>query len=87
MDVSTERLAGQLRYLFEDDPALRHASPEDLLERLNHDDRFARARQRYPLPSDAEIRERVGEFDERFTLDHVRDALARLHADPGAEDE
>jgi len=78
MDVSIDRLAGQLRYLFEDDPALRQAPVEQLRERLNHDDRFARARQKYPLRSDAEIRESVHEFDERITLDEVRQAVAQI---------
>ena len=78
MDISIDRLAGQLRYVFEDDPALRSASAEQLAERLNHDDRFARARQKYPLQSDSEIRERVSEFESRITSEHIREALARL---------
>ena len=60
-------LAGQLTYLFEDDPSLRSASDDAVAARLNHDDRFARARERYPLASDAEIAEKVDEFDERIT--------------------
>ena len=76
MDVSTERLAGQLRYLFEDDPDLRHASAEQLCERLNHDDRFARAREKYPMRSDQEIKEHASEFDDRFRVSDVRAALA-----------
>jgi hypothetical protein len=75
---SPDRLRGQLEYLFEDDPALRHASPEQLAERLNHDDRWARARARYPLDSDAELRGRLGEFDDRLTVDEIRAALARV---------
>ena len=82
MDVSIERLAGQLRYLFEDDPGLRQTSAEALAQRLNHDDRFARARQQYPLRSDREIKEHIDEFDERITVDDVRAALERVQADP-----
>jgi hypothetical protein len=75
---SPDRLRGQLEYLFEDDPALRHASAEQLTERLNHDDRWARARARYPLDSDDELRGKLGEFDDRLTVDEVRTALARV---------
>ena len=38
---SVSRLAGQIEYLFEDRPELRSASVDELVERLNHDDRFA----------------------------------------------
>ena len=82
MEVSIERLAGQLRYLFEDNPELRHASPEQLSERLNHDDRFARAREKYPIRSDREIKDRVGEFDDRITVPDVRAALELVDRDP-----
>ena len=77
-EVSIERLAGQLRYLLEDHPELR-SSPDALAERLNHDDRFARTRERYPLLSDAEIAAKVDETEARITPDHVRQALDRLH--------
>jgi hypothetical protein len=75
---SPDRLRGQLEYLFDDDPALRHASAEQLTERLNHDDRWARARARYPLDSDDELRPKLGEFADRLTVDEVRSALARV---------
>ena len=78
MEPTPGRLAGQLRYLFEDHPELRGASPDELATRLNHDDRFARAREKYPLRSDAEIAERVHEFEERITPDQVRAALAQI---------
>jgi hypothetical protein len=71
-------LAGQLSYLFEDDPSLRTASDEDVAARLNHNDRFARARERYPLATDEEIAERVAEFDERITPDAVREARTQV---------
>lgn len=70
-------LAGQLSYLFEDDPSLRTASDEVVAARLSRNDRFARARERYPLATDAEIAEKVDEFDERITPELVRRARAR----------
>jgi len=82
MDVSPERLAGQLRYLFEDNPQLRDASPEQLCERLNHDDRFARAREKYPMRGDHEISDRVDEFEDRITVSDVRAALALVEREP-----
>jgi len=82
MDVSVERLTGQLRYLFEDDPGLRGASAEQLCERLNHDDRFARAREKYPLRSDHEIKDKVTEFDDRITVHEVRQALSQVDPEP-----
>lgn len=78
MEPSIDRLAGQLGYLLEDRPELRSASPEQLAERLNHDDRFARARERYPLLSDAEVADKVDEFEARITPAHVRQALEHL---------
>jgi hypothetical protein len=75
---SVDRIAGQLSYLFEDRPELRNASPEQLAERLNHDDRYARARERYPFESDAEVAGKIDEFDERITVDDVRAALEKL---------
>ncbi len=75
---SPDRLRGQLEYLFEDDPALRHAPAEQLAERLNHDDRWARARARYPLDSDAELQGKLGEFDDRITVDEVDTARSRV---------
>jgi len=77
-EISVGKLAGQLDYLFEDEPELRRAPVEQLVERLNHDDRFARARSTYPLESDDEIRRRVAEFPERITRGHVEAALRRL---------
>jgi transposase len=74
------RLTGQLRYLFEDEPALRHASSESLAARLNHDDRFSRARARYPLETDDEVRAHIDEFDERIRASDVETALAQLTA-------
>ena len=75
---SASVLAGQLTYLFEDEPALRDASDDDLAARLNRNDRFARARQRYPMRSDAEIKDKVAEFDDRITPAMVREARSHL---------
>jgi len=75
---SVSILAGQLSYLFEDHPHLATASDEEVAAHLNHDDRFARARERYPLASDGEIAQRVAEFDERITPDAVRQARAHM---------
>jgi hypothetical protein len=74
-------LAGQLSYLFEDDPSLRSASDEDVAARLNRNDRFARARERYPLASDAEIAEKVTEFDERITPALVAEARGHMRGE------
>jgi transposase len=72
-------LAGQLAYLFEDRPELRRASSAQLAERLNHEDRFARTRSKYPLETDEEVRGHLDEFPARITIDAVDAALARLH--------
>jgi len=75
---SIRTLAGQLAYLFEDDPDLRTASDEDIATRLNTSDRYARARERYPMHTDAEVEERVGEFDDRITAAAVREARGQI---------
>ena len=82
MGPSVDRLVGQLGYLFEEQPELRSAPVEQLVERLNREDRYARAWQRYPLASDDEIAARVDEFEARITASDVRAALARVRADP-----
>ncbi len=41
-------IAGQLRYLFEERPRLAEGTAAELAEQLNHEDRFARARNAYP---------------------------------------
>jgi hypothetical protein len=78
MEPSVSRLAGQLGYLFEDEPAMRQASPAALAERLNREDRYARARSKYPMATDAEIADHVGKFEDRITEDMVRAALAQV---------
>lgn len=79
MDPSPARLAGQLGYLFEDEPDLQQAPAEELADRLNYDDRYARAREHYPDVSDAAVRSHLDEFPPRITIDDVRAALERLH--------
>jgi hypothetical protein len=78
---STGLLAGQLGYLFEERPELRRATPEQLAERLNHEDRYARARARYPLETDAEVTAHIDEFPARITAADVEAALAQSHDD------
>lgn len=75
---STSRLAGQLDYLFEDRPELRGAPISVLTDRLNHEDRYARARARYPLETDAEVAAHVDEFPARISEADVHAALAHL---------
>ena len=78
---STGLLAGQLGYLFEERPELRRAMPEQLAERLNHEDRYARARAKYPLETDAEVAAHIDEFPARITATDVEATLALLHDD------
>ena len=78
VEPSVERLAGQLSYLLEDHPELRNASPDAIAERLNHDDRFARAREHYPLLSDEAVARKLDEFEARITPAQVTEALGRL---------
>jgi hypothetical protein len=73
---SVSKLAGQLVYMFEDDPALRDTPVEQLRDRLALEDRIARARHTYPNDNDAEIQARLGEFDDRVTTADFVDAIA-----------
>jgi hypothetical protein len=75
---SVGRLAGQLGYLFEERPDLAAATAEALADQLNHEDRYARARARYPVESDQEVREHIDEFPPRITVEDVRAARAQL---------
>jgi hypothetical protein len=74
------RLAGQLGYLFEERPELRRASVQTLVDQLNHEDRYARARAKYAVETDAFVRDHVDEFDARITPDMVERALQQLRA-------
>jgi hypothetical protein len=49
---AVQRLAGQLDYLFEEEPSLRDAPVARLVDRLNRGDRMARARAEQPLERD-----------------------------------
>jgi hypothetical protein len=75
---STAILAGQLAYLFEDDPGLAHASDDELAARLNHNDRFARAREKNPVASDDEVAAVSAQLDDRITPAAVRAARAAI---------
>ena len=82
---SVGKLAGQLGYMFEDDPSLRHAPVAQLVARLNEEDRLARAIARYPNEPDAEIHRRLAEFHDRIGAVDVEQArhqaLAQLDDD------
>ena len=74
---TVSKLAGQLGYMFEDDPRLRTAPVEQLAARLNLEDRLARAIARYPLHTDAEIRAHLDEFEDRIPVADVAEARRR----------
>ena len=79
---SVSILAGQLEYMFEDDPTLRDAPIAQLVARLNEEDRWARAIAQYPNRSDAEVHAHLAEFHDRIgavDVEHARqEALERL---------
>ena len=78
---SVSRIAGQLGYLFEERPRLKQATAEELADQLNHEDRYARARQRYVLESDDFVREHIDEFPPRITIGMVEQALQQVDTD------
>lgn len=73
-------LAGQLGYLFDDEPELKDASAAALAERLDHDDRWSRARRAYPpdTATDDEVRTHLGEFPSRITVAMIEQALQQV---------
>lgn len=75
---SVSQLVGQLGYLFDDEPELRDAPVQDLLDRFNREDRFARARRAFPLATDEEIARKVGEFEDRIAFDRFVEALRQV---------
>ena len=77
---SVSRLAGQLEYLFEEHPELRHASVAELVARLNTEDRWARAITRYPNRSDAEVHSHLAEFHDRIGAVEVEEARQQVLA-------
>jgi len=76
-------LAGQLGYMFEDDPSLRHAPVAQLVARLNEEDRLARAIAKYPNHTDAEIHAHVAEFHDRIGAVDVEKARQQALARAG----
>jgi hypothetical protein len=80
---SVSRIAGQLGYLFEERPRLKQATAEELADQLNHEDRFARARQQYVLESDDFVREHIDEFPPRITAEMVEQALRQVDTGDG----
>jgi hypothetical protein len=81
---SVSQLVGQLGYVFDDEPELRDAPMQELLDRFNREDRFARARRAYPLATDDEIARKVVEFEDRIAVDRFVEALRQVR---GADDE
>jgi hypothetical protein len=75
---STSRLAGQLGYLFDERPELRRAPVQTLVDQLNHEDRYARARAKYAVEPDAFVRAHIDEFEPRITPEMVEAALRQL---------
>jgi hypothetical protein len=83
---SVSILAGQLEYMFEDDPELRDAPVAHLVARLNEEDRWARAIAMYPNRSDAEVHSHLAEFHDRIGAVEVEQARQQVLArtDPEA---
>ena len=73
-------LAGQLEYMFEDDPELRDAPVAQLVARLNEEDRWARAIATYPNRSDAEVHSHLAEFHDRIGAVEVEQARQQVRA-------
>ena len=83
---SIGRLAGQLGYMFDDDPSLREAPVAQLVARLNEEDRWARAITRYPNRSDAEVHQHLAEFHDRIgavDVEHARQQALERFSDDG----
>jgi hypothetical protein len=72
------RVAGQLRYLFEERPELSGASPAELARWLSREDRMARARARDPLGRREAVETAAARLDDRITESMVAEALAQL---------
>ena len=71
---SVGKLAGQLGFMFDDDPSLRDAPVAQLVARLNEEDRLARVIAKYPNRSDAEIHRHLAEFHDRIGAVEVEQA-------------
>jgi len=77
-EPSAGRIAGQLAYLFEEQPELRDSSATDLAARLDSEDRASRARAEHPLATDAEVAAYAAALDVRVTEALVAEALRNL---------
>jgi len=75
---SVSILAGQLEYMFEDDPSLKDAPVAQLVARLNEEDRWARAIATYPNRSDAEVHSHLAEFHDRIGAVAVEQARQQV---------
>jgi hypothetical protein len=84
---AVQRLAGQLDYLFEEEASLRGAPAARLVDRLNREDRMARARAEQPLEKDEWVQRRAGELDDRFTVAQVTEALEIVERRGSATDD
>ncbi len=78
---SVSRLVGQLRYLFEDEPALRDAPAPELLARLDRADRFGRVRATYPNDTDAQASAKLDQFPARIDPARLEAALRQVRGD------
>jgi hypothetical protein len=76
-------IAGQLRYLFEERPRLAEGTAAELAEQLNHEDRFARARNAYPGETDEVVWAHIDEFEPRITAALVEQALQQVRPSDG----
>lgn len=72
------RVAGQLRFLFEERPELSGASSEELARWLSREDRMARARAKDPLGRRDAVEAAAAQLDDRITAAMVAQALAQL---------
>jgi hypothetical protein len=75
---SVSRVAGQLRYLFEERPELAGASALELARWLSREDRMARALAKDPLGSREAVEAAAAKLDDRIAASMVDEALAQL---------
>ncbi len=80
-EPTVSRIAGQLGYLFDDQPELRDAPSSALADRLDAEDRASRARAEYPLASDAGVASHAAALDRRVTEAMVTEARRSLSSD------
>jgi hypothetical protein len=75
---SVSRIAGQLGYLFAERPARADGPIDAVVDQLNKEDRYARARTAYPIQSDDFVRDHIDEFVPRITRELVEEALRQM---------